>query len=455
MPPAVDPAAVLGGLAVSTGDLVPAFDPATTEYTLSANTSLFPLDVTATADPALAVTVQSAKATAGVATTLQLAPRQDLVVTVASGSASKTYTVHYLPPDFPAYTVSTIDPAKAGTERILLTPDDRWLLVVNRAGDPLYYRFLGSGYPSGIVAVADFEEHFLPDNTPVYTCITADGIAHVMDNRFRETSATRLLPNGVHGDLSADIHDFLVLDREHYVVMSYYRHPVDLASLDPAWADGAPIDEAVVQEIDHGAVTFEWSSSSVPSLYFDSVDGNAFAAGATSDYVHMNSLQIDPFDGNLIVSLRHTNSILKLDRKTGATLWTLGGRSDDFGLPAEQLFSHQHHARMLADGTMLIFDNGNNAHPTRVIELALDETNKTVKSFAVVVERAAEQPDTAFMGSAFRFGQGRYLVGWGGHAATAPGGPAVTETVGGATVWSLTFTSPSIWSYRAAPMLAP
>jgi arylsulfate sulfotransferase len=240
--------------------------------------------------------------------------------------------------------------------------------------------------------------------------------------------------------------------RDHYVVLAQYGKTVDLSSLNPAWAAAAPVLAAVVQEIDHGRVIFEWESTDEPSLYVDSVEGNAFTTAEISDYVHINSIQVDPDDGNFIISLRHTNSILKLDRSTGATIWTLGGASDQFGLTAEQRFSHQHHARTLDNRRLLIFDNGNNAHPTRVVSFVLDEANKTVSSFEVIYERPAEQADTTFMGSAAQMAESRYLIGWGGRSDTTSTWPAVTETVAGVPVWSLTFAASNVFSYRALPV---
>src|SRR5262249_42615637 len=159
-------------------------------------------------------------------------------------------------------------------------------------------------------------------------------------------------------------------------------------------------------------------------LFTDSIDGNSFATAGPSDYTHMNSLALDPSDRNLIVSLRHTNSIVKIDRATGATLWTLGGASDDFALTSDQPISHQHHVRPEADGSLLIFDNGNFEHQTRVISFGLDQAARRVMSFAVIYERPADQPASEYMGSAFFMGGDRYLIGWGGWTA-APRGPSV------------------------------
>jgi hypothetical protein len=449
LPPATPPpiAVALSALAVSTGDLVPAFSPSVTEYTLTANSAIFPVDVTASADATVAITVNGNAATAGVPLSINLAPRQDIVVGAVSSGASATYTIHFMPATIPAWSVNTIDPARVGDERILVTPGNRWLLMTNRAGDPLYYRDLTAH------VVTDFDRVVLGGNT-LYTFLTDDGFAHVLDDKMHETKTISLLANRDHGPLPCDIHDLLVLGDDHYVMLAYVTKTEDLSALNPAWAAAAPVVLAVVQEIDQGKVVFEWASSDLSRLYFDSADQNTFGAATPSDYLHINAVQLDPADGNFIVSLRHANSVLKLDHATGATLWTLGGRSDDFGLTAQELFSHQHHVRKQADGSFLVFDNGNDAHPTRVISFGLDEAKHAVTSFEVVYERPSAQIDSTYMGSAFRMTPSRHLIGWGGRTDTSSVGPSVTEVVDGDPVWTLTFTSPTVFSYRANPIPA-
>jgi hypothetical protein len=440
-------AATLQSLNLATGDLVPAFDPAVTDYTMTALTSLFPVDVTVEADPGVSVVVNGAPASSGTALSVQLAPREDIFIAVTAPSGdARTFTVHYLPPDLPGYEVTKFDATKAGNENVLLTPNNAWLLMTNREGDPLYYRNTGP-YPSA----TDFKELVPPVGSASYSFWDGDGKVHLLDSQLRELSSVALLANRTHDALTADLHDSLVLGEDHYVLISYARETVDLSALSPAWDDGAPVIAGVVQEVDHGNVVFEWHSTDVPSLYADSTDGNGFKKTADSDYVHMNAVGVDPIDGNFIVSLRHTNSVLKLNRKTGATMWTLGGSSDTFALTPEQRFSHQHHAKRLEDGTLLLFDNGNNAHPTRVLAFTLDEAHETVSSFHVIYDRPGDQDDSTFMGSAFRMDASRYLIGWGGRTAPALAGPAVTEIVDGAPVWSLAFTGPTVNSYRAAP----
>jgi hypothetical protein len=272
-----------------------------------------------------------------------------------------------------------------------------------------------------------------------------------MDETFHDIADVELQPNRGHGQLPAESHDFLVLGDQHYLAMTYLERTVDLHVLDSRWSSAAPVMNALVQELDHGAVVFEWDSADVPSLYSDSVDGNSFTSSALSDYVHLNSLDVDPRDGNFIFSLRHTNSIVKVDRRTSQILWTLGGIEDQFQLTPEQRFSHQHHVRVQSDGSLLVFDNGNNLHQTRVISFTLDEEDHTVTAFHVVYAKPDDEPQSTFMGSATRFDAGgRYLLGWGGWSpvpVVAP--PSVTEIVEGQPSWTLTFTSPKVYSYRA------
>src|SRR5208283_5311808 len=165
------------------------------------------------------------------------------------------------------------------------------------------------------------------------------------------------------------------LGDQHYVAMSYAQRTLDLSKLNAAWGTQALVMCNVMQEVDHGSVLVEWDSANVPSLYADSYFASQIGPAALTDYLHMNSIDVDPSDGNFIVSFRHTSSIVKIDRHTAAILWTLGGTEDQYGLTSGQVFSFQHHARMQPDGSMTVFDDGNNNLPqmqTRVLSFVLD-----------------------------------------------------------------------------------
>jgi hypothetical protein len=457
----------LQSLVVSTGSLRPVFAPTVTDYDITSINGLYPLQVTATTtDPAAQVVIHGAPAKSGVPSTVTLKPSEDLDVTVepTGNGAPQTYRVHYVPKDMPTW--ATTSNEGAGTEPLLLSllstsvQTGNYIVMLDRLGSPLYYRT----FPQQ--EVEDFQQITLPSGEVRYTCTVGAvnpggwtlGVDHVMDQKFNDVADYQLPAYAAHGVLPAEAHDFLLLDTDHYIAMSYVQRTVDLSSVNPAWSTQAVLMYPVVQEVKSGNVLVEWDSANFPSLYTDSVDGNLYATPATatqlSDYLHLNSMDVAA-DGNLILSLRHSNSILKVDRTTGKILWTLGGKEDMFALTSTQIFSHQHHVRVHPDGSITVFDNGNNLHQTRVLRFVLDEVNHVVTSFQVLYTRPATDPQTTFMGSATPLTGGRYMFGWGGWFTSAVA-PAATEIDGsGNVVWMFKFMQPTFFSYRALPIAAP
>ena len=52
----------------------------------------------------------------------------------------------------------------------------------------------------------------------------------------------------------------------------------------------------------------------------------------------------------------------------------LGGKGDQFGLKEKEKFSRQHYARLLSDGSITLFDNGNKNKKSRILELKIEPT---------------------------------------------------------------------------------
>lgn len=106
-----------------------------------------------------------------------------------------------------------------------------------------------------------------------------------------------------------------------------------------------------------------------------------------TDWTHANTVAWSPADGNLIVSLRAQDWVVKIDYGHGAgdghIVWRLGPQGD-FTMNSTAVlpwFTHQHDPRYVNDSTIAIFDNGNtrqNYLPgsnSRGQVLALDEKN--------------------------------------------------------------------------------
>jgi len=117
-----------------------------------------------------------------------------------------------------------------------------------------------------------------------------------------------------------------------------------------------------------------------------------FKAPVANDWMHSNSVQESP-DGNLVVSIRHFDWVVKIDynngRGGGGILWRLG-KHGDFQIDSTDpypWFSHQHDAAYPSDdpSVLLVFDNGNTRRQedpearSRGQLIQLDETNRTAK----------------------------------------------------------------------------
>jgi hypothetical protein len=88
------------------------------------------------------------------------------------------------------------------------------------------------------------------------------------------------------------------------------------------------------------------------------------------DWLHANSVDWSPADGNLTVSLRNQDWVIKIDYQNGAgdgrVVWRLG-QGGDFAVNSSDpspWFSHQHDAHYIDDSTMIVFDDGDTRHAT-------------------------------------------------------------------------------------------
>jgi len=133
------------------------------------------------------------------------------------------------------------------------------------------------------------------------------------------------------------------------------------------------------------------------------------------DYFHINAVNLDS-DGNLLISGRHTWTVYKIDRATGAMLWRLGGKSSDFTLGPGAQFAWQHDPLPAGDGTIRLFDNEGNGSTrvlshSRVIWLHLDSGVKTATLIKEIPHPLGLS--AASQGNAQGLDNGNTFVGWG------------------------------------------
>lgn len=124
-----------------------------------------------------------------------------------------------------------------------------------------------------------------------------------------------------------------------------------------------------------------------------------------SNWTHANSIAWSPADGNLVMSLRSQDWVIKIDYANGTgdghVIWRLG-QGGDFRINSTALspwFSHQHDVRYINDTTLVLFDNGNTRQrrnpgaQSRGQELILDE-NARVATLVVNANLGTYAPYT-------------------------------------------------------------
>jgi hypothetical protein len=312
-------------------------------------------------------------------------------------------------------------------------------LIIDRAGQPVWFRPLSSGLSATALRVQSYRGKQVLTWWQGVTNSSGwgDGEYHIVDATYTDVARVRAA-NGLQGDA----HEFAITSRNTALIPAYSQRAEDLT------AYGGPTNgtviQGVVQEIDiaTGRLLFEWRSRDHVGL--DETLVSYPTAGNVFDYFHLNSIAVAA-DGDLLVSGRHTSTVYKIDRRTGAIVWRLGGQRSDFTIGAGAAFEFQHHVRAHSHQVVTVFDNGSNgiASPesvSRALRLVVDEKART----ATLVQAYAN-PSSGLawkMGSAEILSDGGMFVGWGSL-------PEVSEFApGGALRYRATLPA-GVMSYRA------
>jgi Arylsulfotransferase (ASST) len=276
-------------------------------------------------------------------------------------------------------------------------------MIADNAGDPVWFRH--TPWPTNVQVHTYRGEPVLVWWEGQVLTGYGFGEAVILDRSYRELARVRAA-NGHH----VDLHELTLTDRGTALfTCPPVSRPLDLSALGGS-AD-ASVRESIFQEVDiaSGRLIHEWRSlGHVPPAESYRPPTHDF------DYMHLNSVAVTP-DGNLIISGRHTWAVYKLDRRSGAVIWRLGGKASQFAMGAHAQFAWQHDVRMPNPRTITVFDNGDDGrtatHRTRALELSVDQAARRVTvSHAYLRPR----PVTATaMGSARRLGDGHMAVGWG------------------------------------------
>ena len=314
--------------------------------------------------------------------------------------------------------------------------------IVDNNGRPVWFLPITNGQSAADFRVQKYH------NRPVLTWAQQKGFGGLA----QDESADYIFDSSYHlvatvhagNGLNADAHEFLISPEDTALITIYNALPHDLSSV--GGSSSGQLMEGVVQEIDiaSGKVIFEWHSLDHVGME-ESYEPLPTSSAKPWDYFHLNAVSIDD-DGNLLLSARHTSTVYKIDRRTGAVIWRLGGKRSDFNLGPDVRFWYQHNPVVAGKNVIRIFDNESNGKPvlpnSRIIWIKVDPLTRTAQ-----LVRSIQYPDglsAASQGSAQALDNGDTLVGWGvtgrfsefdssGHAifdAVMPSGTTPTAPIG-------------------------
>jgi hypothetical protein len=286
-----------------------------------------------------------------------------------------------------------------------------YLMIVDNTGTPHFTRQMTT-------VCYDFKRQ--PNGRLTYW----DSKFHVLDSSYALVEKIECR-NGY----STDPHELQFLPNGHALLLGFDVQPMDLSKVVRGGRTEANVIGLVIQELDQQRnVVFQWRSFD----HFQIGDAtNIEFSDYTIDAVHGNALDVDK-EGNILLSSRNLDEITKIDRNTGAILWRLGGKNNQFTFINDTVgFSRQHDVRVLPNGNITLFDNGNYHTPqySRALEYAVNSQKKT----STLVWYYRNSPDCFgnALGSVQRLPNGNTLIGWGAENPTltevTPGGTKVLE----------------------------
>ena len=294
-----------------------------------------------------------------------------LFIGLVWGQESYNYS---LPVDFPNFTINTSDTSDSsyvfftsfvGTSQA----SANYLIIISSNGHPIYFKKVKSKL------VTDFK-------------VFDDGFLSYIKTNPNNFQKKVIIMNSSYEEIDSitttnymmDSHESVYLSNGNWILLGKFNRTLNLTEY--GGFPAAIVTDNIIQEINSlGDVVFEWNTSE----YFSLFDMPHHTINSQFiDYAHINSIHVDS-DTTLVISSRHLDEITKINRISGEIIWRFGGLNNQFLFINDTAthgslltpFCHQHDARILENGNLTFFDNGNNknAQYSRMVEYELDETN--------------------------------------------------------------------------------
>jgi arylsulfate sulfotransferase len=316
---------------------------------------------------------------------------------------SMAVTTNDLPGNFPPIEIQSTDPARMEPGLLLfgnrnMDARDGFTMVLDQQGDVVWY--IEEGLPNlrqldnGLLLIGAGNQNEIFEMT-------------LLGERVRTWNASLSGNPAPSGSIPIDVSGFHheVFPTSHGTILTLHRTPVLVDEYPTSETDpNAPTAPALVLdepgiEFDPatGTILHEWS----PLAMLDPHRIGYGSTGDINDWAHANAIIHDERDDSVIISLRHQDTVYKIDRQTGALKWILAPH-DNWGpewqsyllAPVGALFEwsyHQHAPMVTPRGTLLIYDNGNfRASPfdtklseennySRAVEYEIDEERMEIR----------------------------------------------------------------------------
>ncbi len=347
-----------------------------------------------------------------------------------------TFVTPPLPAGFPPLLVDVSDPTRMEPGVTLLAPNSVGahtgptitpLVMLDAQGQVVWYFEGGLGI-SDARRIANGNLLFIGNDSVVEIDMFGNQVGlwwpNNIDPQGAPPNATLVPTDSFHHEVSelppGDIADFVALSSEMRQIPNYPSSVIDPHQTQPL---ANVVGDVIVAFDRDGTVVKEWKLLDSLDPYrvcYESLGGfwTGYYGVTTYDWSHANSVELDPSDDSWVVSCRHQDAVIKIDRASGDLVWILGdherwflpwsarllepvrspdqhspGSAAPFNAFPDDRFAwnyHQHAPHVLAGGHLMLFDNGNGrAIPpklelpmpdrySRALELSIDRTKMTV-----------------------------------------------------------------------------
>jgi arylsulfate sulfotransferase len=270
-----------------------------------------------------------------------------------------------------------------GVEMLCLDPTDGGneltAVVTDLSGNVIWYGNIGSGewpfpmklLPNGNILmiaspVTNSQGGISPSSADANEVREVDLSGDIVNRITLSEIDSGLTSIGAPFQAGSLHHDILALPNGHFILLINYSKTF---ANQPGLPPGTEVvGDALVDWDPESGPVWTWST-------FDHLDPSRIPYGilnGVADWTHANALIYSPDDGNLILSLRDQNWILKINYENGAgdgsVLWKFGYQGD-FALPPGQAPIEwnygQHYINFVTPNTagnfsLMFFNNGNN-----------------------------------------------------------------------------------------------